>query len=185
MNLLEDLKNPKKRALAQLVLYGIFFIFVFIIIGASNTKEKNYDEPVEYNESEKVEEVIPNNQVLNYQYSFIINDITVEGTFIDSENTFIIDDITYVKTDNTTYNQSTMEIVDDFNIDKYLYTSIEKLIENSEFIEKTTYKDNNEKITYLVNNEEYCYECYLIVEKNNYINKVILNNNIELNYTIE
>lgn len=184
MNIIDNLKNPKKRAIMQLFIYGIFFIFVFIVINASSPKEVDYEDYVEQKEIENNEEVIPNNQILNYQYSFIINNLNIEGSLINNENSFTIDNITYIKKDNITYNSNTMEIIDDFDIDKYLYNNIENLIETSEFVEKTTYKDNSEKITYLVNNEEYCYECYMIVEKKDYINKVIIDNTIELNYTI-
>ena len=37
----EGLKDPKKRAITSLILYGIFFIFVFLIIANSSETSKN------------------------------------------------------------------------------------------------------------------------------------------------
>ena len=178
MNIIENLKNPKKRAITQLVLYGIFFIFVFIIISIKDNSVSNYQDNIDNKDKQ---EVISNN-ISEYQYTFYINETTIYGNIVDNQNTFIINNITYKKINNSTYNANTMEEVADFSIDKYLYTNIEKLIENSEFIEKTTFKDNSEKTTYLVKDTTYCIECNMVVEKSDYISKVTIGDNIELNY---
>ena len=38
----ENLKDPKKKSLTQLVLYLIFFIFVFVLLSSGNTTKRNY-----------------------------------------------------------------------------------------------------------------------------------------------
>ena len=183
MDIIEILKNPKKRAIIQLVLYGIFFTIVLIMINTKSNDASSYNEYKEKN-IEQNEIINTDTEINEYEYEFIIDNIEIDGNIVDGENTFVIDNITYVKSNDITYNMSTNEQVNDFNIDKYLYNNIEQLIEKSEFIEKTTFKDNSEKTTYLLNDENYCNECNMIVEKSDYINKVTIGENIELKYTI-
>ena len=159
-NILENLKDPRKKALTQLGFYCIFFSFVFILIGISNLNRNN----VVTNDTEV--EAVDN----NYTYTFVLDDVQIEGRFISSRNEFKISGI------------SPEGIMDSIDIEKYGYDRIESLIKKSDFIEKTTYKDNSEKTKYLVNDANYCVNCTMIVEFDKYIKRVTIGDNIELNY---
>lgn len=186
MNIMEDLRDPKKKAIIQLIFYAIFFVFVFIIIG-TKTKDNssNTDNTQNNGNSADINQVVEDAKNTNeYEYTFYIDNVEIKGNIVDDDNTFIIDGETYIKTDGITYNSNTMEIVTEFDFDKYLYSNIENLIEKSEFIEKTTFKDQSEKVTYLVTDENYCIECNMIIEKDQYIKKVIIGDSVELNFNV-
>lgn len=145
----ENLKDPKKKAITQLVLYGIFFIFVFALISSNDSST-----PIkEYIEEE--------NSINSYEYIYKINNnnvITeVFGTIFNNEERFNYNNISYYKNNSIIYDSNNIEVLNPLNFDTniYSYQNIEKLINSSEFIEKTTYKDNSEKITYNINASNY------------------------------
>ena len=140
----EWLKDPKKKALTQLGLYAVFFIFVFILIGmGGNSSTPDY-----------IKEDT-NKEVTNYEYIYKINNNEVineiVGTLNNSEDTFNYNGLNYVKKEGVIYLNNT-PITIDFDIDRYKYKSIELLIENAD--SKTTYTDSK-KIVYNMNVVEY------------------------------
>lgn len=181
----ENLKDPKKKAITQLVLYGIFFIFVFALISSNDSSNP----PKQYIEEKK--------GIDSYEYIYKINNnniITeISGTILNNEERFNYNNISYYKTNNIIYDLNNIEVLNPLTFDTniYSYKNIEKLIENSEFIEKTTYKDNSEKITYnisalnyfnFMNDTTACSvkDCStininFIVEKNDNINHIQIN----------
>lgn len=140
----EWLKDPKKKALTQLGLYAVFFIFVFILIGmGGNSSTSNY-----------IKEDT-NKEVTNYEYIYKINNNEVineiVGTLNNSEDTFNYNGLNYVKKEGVIYLNNT-PITIDFDIDRYKYKNIELLIQNAD--SKTTYTDSK-KIVYNMNVVEY------------------------------
>ena len=140
----EWLKDPKKKALTQLGLYAVFFIFVFILIGmGGNSSTPDY-----------IKEDT-NKEVTNYEYIYKINNNEVineiVGTLNNSEDTFNYNGLNYVKKEGVTYLNNTPVTID-FDIDRYKYKNIELLIQNAD--SKTTYTDSK-KIVYNMNVVEY------------------------------
>jgi len=140
----EWLKDPKKKALTQLGLYAVFFIFVFILIGmGGNSSTPDY-----------IKEDT-NKEVTNYEYIYKINNNEVineiVGTLNNSEDTFNYNGLNYVKKEGVIYLNNT-PITIDFDIDRYKYKNIELLIQNAD--SKTTYTDSK-KIVYNMNVVEY------------------------------
>lgn len=175
----EWLKDPKKKALTQLGLYAVFFVFVFILIGmGGNSSTPNY----------VTEET--NKEVTNYEYTYRINNNEVineiVGTLNNSGDTFNYNGLNYVKKEGVVYLNNT-PITIDFDIDRYKYKSIELLVENAD--SKTTYTDSK-KIVYNMNIVEYftllnevsncnILDCSIIsvpitVEEDNYITHVLI-----------
>lgn len=193
-NIRENLKDPKKKALTQLGIYGVFFIFVFAVLSNSNAPVENY-----------IEEEIPVG-VNSYEYIYKINNngvlSEVNGTLTETEEIFNYNGLKYFKIDGVVYlnNEIVTEV---FNTDLYKYNNIETLIKDSEFIEKITYKDNTEKTTYNISMDKYfnvtnevnnctTMDCTIvnssiIVESSDNINKVTidLTNYYGYLYTIE
>lgn len=175
----EWLKDPKKKALTQLGLYAVFFIFVFILIGmGSNSSTPDY-----------IKEDT-NKEVINYEYIYKINNNEiineVVGTLNDNEDAFNYNGLNYVKKEGVVYLNNTPVTID-FDIDRYKYKNIELLIQNAD--SKTTYTDSK-KIVYNMNIVEYftllnevnncnILDCTIIsvpitVEEDNYISHVII-----------
>lgn len=142
----EGLKNPKKKAITQLILYVIFFAIVFLLLANAENK------------SDYVDIAKPKEKSISYDYIYDIN-----------QNN-IIDHIMGTSSDEN---------------DFYSYDKIKKLIEKSEFIEKTTYKDNNSKTIYNIKAKDYYDECVencdsiivITVYETDYINSVIIDLN--------
>lgn len=192
----ENLKDPKKKSLTMLGLYLIFFIFVFLVIVPKEpSSSTNY---TDYIENE--------NKVISYGYIYKINDngniIEINGTLNSNENTYNYSGNNYIKKDGVVYlnGEITEEI---FNTEKYSYSNIENIIENSEFIEKTIYQDNSEKVIYNLTMDKYfsfvsdtntcdikdctLIKCSIVVESNENINRVSidLSNYYGYNYIVE
>ena len=188
----EWLKDPKKKALTQLGLYALFFVFVFILISMGD--------------SSSTSDYIPENtnkEVTNYEYIYkinsneIINQIT--GTLNNNEDAFNYNGLNYVKKEGVIYLNNT-PVTLDFDIDRYKYKNIELLIGNAD--SKTTYTDSK-KVVYNMNIVEYftllnevnncnIIDCTIInvsitVEKEDYINHVIidLSNYYGFKYIVE
>lgn len=175
----EWLKDPKKKALTQLGLYAVFFIFVFILIGmGGNSSTPDY---------------IPedtNKEVTNYEYTYKINNNEVIneilGTLDNDEDTFNYNGLNYVKKEGVIYLNNTPVTID-FDIDRYKYKNIKLLTQNAD--SKTTYTDSK-KIVYNMNIVEYftllneanncnILDCTIIsvpitVEEDNYISHVLI-----------
>lgn len=194
----ENLKDPKKKSITMLIIYGIFFIFVFILISNGNSTTYNYNE---YIKEENI------NEITTYQYIYKINNNEVineiSGTYKDGEDIFNYNGLNYTKIDGIIYLNNNPVNNLDFDVDRYKYEKIELLMENSD--SKTTYKDSN-KIVYNINVNEYftllnevnncgVIDCTIIeipvtVESDTYINHVIIDlsnyygykYNIEINY---
>lgn len=192
----ELLKDPKKKALVQLGIYGIFFLIVFILLSnGGKSSNSNYSDYVE-----------ENTDVTNYEYVYklnnneVINQIT--GTLNNNEDTFNYNGLNYIKKEGVVYLNNT-PVTLDFDVDKYKYNNIELLIENND--SKTTYNDSN-KVVYNMNVIKYfnllkevnncsIMDCNNInvaitIEEDNYINYVLIDlsnyygykYNIEINY---
>ena len=175
----EWLKDPKKKALTQLGLYAVFFVFVFILIGMGNNSSTPNYVPEETNK-----------EVTNYEYIYkinnneVINQIT--GTLNNSMDTFNYNGLNYIKKEGVVYLNNTPSTID-FDVDRYKYKNIELLIENAD--SKTTYTDSK-KIVYNMNIVEYftllnevnncsILDCSIInvpitVEKDNYVSYVLI-----------
>lgn len=188
----EWLKDPKKKALTQLGLYAIFFVFVFILIGMGNNSSTPNYVPEETNK-----------EVTNYEYIYkinnneIINQIT--GTLNNNEDIFNYNGLNYEKKEGIVYLNNTPVTID-FDVDRYKYKNIELLIENAD--SKTTYTDSS-KVVYNMNIDEYftllnevnncsIMDCSIInipitVEQDNYISHVLidLSNYYGYKYIIE
>ncbi|MBE6138916.1 MAG: hypothetical protein E7174_00200 [Firmicutes bacterium] len=175
----DNLKDPKKKALTQLGIYAIFFIFVFIVLnnsGNSSTMDYIPEETTDI--------------VSNYEYIYkinnndVINQIT--GTLKSDEDSFNYNSLNYIKKDSIIYFNNTPVTID-FDVDRYKYDKTELLIENSD--SKTTYTDSS-KIVYNMSANEYftllnevnncsTMDCTIInvsiaVESDTYINHVII-----------
>ena len=125
----ENLKDPKKRSITLLVIYAVFFAFVILLI---RTGDKAVYNPVN-NESDDIIE--------SYEFRYIIND-----NINKEEISGIWDGSTYSLTNGEEIN---------FEIEMFSYWNIEKLIDNSEFVKKTTYKDGKEETIYNIQVKEY------------------------------
>ena len=175
----EWLKDPKKKALTQLGLYAVFFVFVFILIGMGDNSNTPDYVPEETNK-----------EVTNYEYIYkinnneVINQIT--GTLNNNGDTFNYNGLNYVKKEGVVYLNNT-PVTLDFDVDRYKYKNIELLIENAN--SKTTYTDSS-KVVYNMNIVEYftllnevnncsVLDCTIInvpitIENDNYINHVLI-----------
>ena len=207
--ILEDLKNPKKKSIVILSAYGIFFIFVFIIIATGKTYN-NSETYENYVKPSKITEKV-DNTVSNYEYVYKIVDNTniseIIGTKTDRKETFAINGKSYYKQDNNIYlNDGTNTVVTDnlFNTDLYSYKNMEEFLKEKSAKEKTIYEDKTSKEIYSINSKDYfaytkedkcsnvdCSNIFIdiVVNKNSKekIEKVNINltNYYKYNYTIE
>lgn len=140
-------KNPKKRSISLLIIYGIFFIFVFIYISGS----KSINTPNEINSFND-----SLGKVSNYEYDieFNINDelISFNGYYLNSENKLNIDS-NYTLNNNVIMYKGII-IKYDLIINKLSYNSMDNFIKNYEYESKTEYKDSNIKYEYIINNKD-------------------------------
>ena len=180
----ENLKNPKKRAITQLVLYAVFFTFVFLIISSANSSGKK--------STIKKEEKL----VYSYSYSIVENNITTYINGSSDKETFMYNNVEYNIND---IKNNIIENPVKYNVSDYYYDNIKELINKSEFIEKTTYKDDSTKSIYNIKVSDYfndkTYECInncdnnitITVYEKKYINNVIIDliNVNNYNYTID
>lgn len=198
----QGLKNPKTKSLTLLGIYAIFFIFVFVVLNFSNSGGSNVVN--EIIEEEK------DNTITSYNYTYKINKNNVlseiNGTYSNREEIFNYNNNKYYIKDNKVYllQNNLIQTNEEFplNIISYNYDNITKLIESSEFVEKTTYKDNSEKTTYNITTDKYfdilsshIYEAIdssvdnaiIVVKKSEYINEVLidLSSYFGYNYKIE
>ena len=144
----EFLKDPKKKALTQLAIYGVFFIFVFMLINSSGNKVntpiiEDTKTPIEYYED-----------MSSYDYKVVYTNIDkvdiIEGTYYNNTSLFTYNYLKYYYKDmlyvinNDSYILSNIEYDISKIFNKNLYTIFENLNEES----KTTYKDGKVIINY-------------------------------------
>ena len=160
----EGLRDPKKRAITSLLLYGIFFVIVFLIIANSSEVSKNYVPTTK-------------DEIIGYNYTIDIeendNKLLINGVYSDTES-FSYNNNNYVIKDNLIYlNDVVVDNPIKYNVKDYYYDSIKELIDKSEFIEKTTYKDDSTKTIYNIKVEDFFYntnyECL-----NNCLNNIVI-----------
>ena len=191
----EMFKNPKKKALAQLGFYAIFFIFVAILLrGADNKPTKIIEEqksPVEFYEDMK-----------SYNYKVTYTNIdkvdVIDGTYVDNISLFTFNNFKY-------YYEEDLYIIDndsyylmdiEYNISKIFNNNLINIIEDLEEESKTTYKDGTIVTTYTIDsNKVYNYlfelesnydnKCTIaITENENEIYNIVIDiNNLGLNLT--
>lgn len=136
-NFIEAMKNPKKKATAQLMFYFVFFLFLIIIFNSSSTQRPN----VSYKDI----------TVNEYNYTYKINENVLNGIhtkdtdyFIFNNNTYTLTNNIYVDINNNIFN---LESID---INKFSYDSIEKIINSLQYLESTSYNDLTTKTIYEV-----------------------------------
>ena len=137
----ENLKDPKKKAITQLALYGIFFIIVFLLIGGD--RDVSPTSPVVKKES--AVEVYNNMRSYNYKitYTTFTKVDIVEGAYYNGKSLFSYNNFNYYyddsiyKIDNDTYYLENIE----YNIAKMFNTNLSSIFEKLEEESKTTYKD--------------------------------------------
>ena len=97
-NIIENFKDPKKRAIYQLVLYGIFFLVVFVLIrvGGSGYEYADYS----YDEEKTT---VVDSEVKSYSYRISFDDNTIEGIYYDKTSTFTYNFTNYYLEDNSIY----------------------------------------------------------------------------------
>lgn len=167
-----DLKDPKKKSIAQLIIFGIFFFFVFLLLGISNNHQS-----INYTDLEEKKEI-------EYTYNYKIDDITIEGSHTKDLDTFTYNNIIYTLKNNIYVDDSSNEfIIDNIPLNKFSYDSIESIIKKYDFIESTTYKDSTVKTTYTIKTSEFdvtsSVDMDIIIYKdsNKFITKVEMNYN--------
>ena len=191
----EMLKNPKKKALVQLGLYAIFFIFVAILLrGADNKPTKIIEEqksPIEFYEDME-----------SYNYKVTYTNIdkvdTIDGIYVDNISIFNFNNFKY-------YYEEDLYIIDndsyylmdiEYNISKIFNNNLINIIEDLEEESKTTYKDGTIVTNYTIDSNklynylfdlEYNYDnkCTItITENENEIYNIVIDiNNLGLNLT--
>jgi len=136
----EFLKDPKKKALTELAIYGVFFIFVFILINSSGNRVNT---PI-IEESKTPIECYED--MTSYDYKVTYTNIdkidTIEGTYYNNTSLFTYNNLKYyyenmlyvINNDSYTLSNIEYDVSKIFN--KNLHTIFENLNEES----KTTYK---------------------------------------------
>lgn len=151
----EFLKDPKKKALTQLGLYAIFFIFVFILISGGNSSEststlvEETKTPIEFFEEMK-----------GYTYKLTYTNIdkidVIEGTYYDNKSLFTYNNLKYYYEDslyiidNNTYYLSNIE----YNIFKVFSSNLSTIIKDLEEESKTMYKDGTVVTNYNIDSNK-------------------------------
>lgn len=191
----EMLKNPKKKALVQLGIYAIFFIFVAILLrGTDNKPTKIIEEqksPIEFYEDME-----------SYNYKVTYTNIdkvdTIDGIYVDNISIFNFNNFKY-------YYEEDLYIIDndsyylmdiEYNISKIFNNNLINIIEDLEEESKTTYKDGTIVTNYTIDSNklynylfdlEYNYDnkCTItITENENEIYNIIIDaTNLGLNLT--
>lgn len=200
----ENLKDPKKKALTQLGLYAVFFIFVFLVLNSNNGSST--DIPI-IDEPKTTIESYTNMKSYTYKTTYTnTNKIDIiEGTYYDDKALFNYNNLKYYYEDslyiidNDSYYLSNIEYDITKIFSKNLYNIINELEEESKTIYKdgkiiTNYTINSNKIyNYLYNTESYYTNLISasITEENNLITYITLDltnlglnlNKIEIEYS--
>lgn len=183
----EFLKDPKKKSLTQLAIYGLFFIFVFILI---NSSENVVDTPIVEEQQTPIEYY---DDMTSYDYKITYTNIdrvdVIEGTYYNNTSLFNYNNLKYYYEDmlyvinNDSYTLSNIEYDVSKMFNKNLHTIFNSLNEES----KTTYKDGKVITNYTLDSN-IIYK-YLYNMESTYIDLVSVsmteNNNIITNITID
>lgn len=148
----EFLKDPKKKALTQLGIYAIFFIFVFALLNSSSNNTQPLEEPKTPIES--YEEM----QGYNYKVTYTNMDKIdiVEGTYYDNKSLFTYNNQKY-------YYEDSLYIIDNdsyyltgigYNIPKIFSKNLISIINELEEESKTAYKDGTLVTTYTIDSNK-------------------------------
>lgn len=199
----EFLKDPKKKALIQLCIYAVFFIFVFILINSSENKVnipiiEQSEKPIEYYED-----------MTSYDYKVIYTNIdktdVIEGTYYNGTSLFTYNNLKYYYEDllyvinNDSYILSNIE----YDISKMFNKNLHSIFDNLNEESKTTYKDGKVMTNYTLDSNiiyNYLYNIestytnlvsLSITESNEIITNIIIDlsnlglylNKIEVEYT--
>lgn len=193
----EFLKDPKKKALTQLGVWAIFFVFVFMFLNSGS------DTPVVNTSVDDTKTAIETySDMKGYTYKVTYTNLDkidiIEGTFYNNTSLFTFNNIKY-------YYENSLYIIDndsyylgniEYNISKIfnsnLKTIINELVEES----KTTYKDGTIVTNYTIDSNKvykYLYEVesvytnninVSITEKDNIVTNVVFDlTNLGLNLT--
>lgn len=157
----EGLKNPKKKSITLLIIYFIFFVIVFILLGNSKTvtyendNESNLDEPLSF-------------ESYNYKIRVTNNELTdeISGTYylgntlfnFKGYDYFIENDILYI-IDNGFYCEAGI----DYNITKLLSDNIYELLSSATLESTTTFKDESVITRYSISSKTF-YKYYFDLE---------------------
>ena len=127
----ENLKDPKKKSIAQFALYGLFFIIVFLLIGGGN--DVSPTSPIK--KKEEAVEVYNNMRGYNYKitYTTMSKVDVIEGTYYNGKSLFTYNNFNYYyedsvyKIDNDTYYLENIE----YNISKMFNTNLNTIFESA------------------------------------------------------
>ena len=150
-------KDPKKKSIMLIILYGIFFTFVFIYVKVNQNQSTPIIEDNKGNEPVIQEKT---DIVSGYEYKVLLemdnNIINIEGTFYNNDQLFSINNKKYYLKNNQIYLSEDNTIVEklDYPLSKLLYDNINKINKDYQYESKTEYKDNNIKYVYIISNEE-------------------------------
>jgi len=170
----EFLKDPKKRALTQLGLWAIFFVFVFTLLNSGETT--NIDIPV-IEDPKTPLEVYKDMKGYTYKVTYTNLDKTdiIEGTYYNNMSLFTYNTLKY-------YYDSSLYVIDndsyyltniEYDITKIFNNNLKKIVDKLEEQSKTTYKDGTITTNYIVlSNDIYN---YLYGVENTYTNYVNVN----------
>ena len=168
-------KNPKKKSIMLVIIYGIFFLFIFVYLKVNSNQSAPIIE--ENNNKETViEEKL--DTVSGYEYKALleIDDtiINIEGTFYNNSQLFSIDNKKYYLNNNQIYLSEDNTLVEklDYPLNKILYNYVDTINKEYQYESKTEYKDNNIKYVYNISNNEIA---KLFNEEASNIGSVIIN----------
>lgn len=191
MNLLkkirENLKDSKKKALTQLGLYAIFFIFVFVLLSNGNSSSTQANSQIQKSTFENYKDMTS----YNYKaiYTSLNNVDVIEGTYLNNISLFTFQnnkyyfENQYYLIDNDLYYLSNVP----YNIIKLFNTNLYNIFQYLEEESKTTYKDGKIETNYLIDTNKfysYYYEqesqyqdkiSIKIIEMDNFITQIELN----------
>lgn len=142
-------KDPKKKSISLLIIYGIFFIFVFVYLKASTPI--NVPDYSNTNISNNLNEVTS----YEYTYEIIKNDLSfkINGMYYNSENKISFDN-DYVMKDDYIYVNDNFKIKFDILNNKLNYNNFKNFVSNYQYDSKTEYKDNTIKYIYNISNND-------------------------------
>ena len=183
----EFLKDPKKKALTQLGIYGVFFIFVFILINSSGNRVntpiiEDSKTPIEYYED-----------MTSYDYKVTYTNIdkidVIEGTYYNNTTLFTYNNLKYYYEDmlyvinNDSYILSNIE----YDVSKIFNNNLHTIFDNLNEESKTTYKDGKVVTNYTLDSN--IIHNYLYNIESTYTNLISVsiteNNDIITNVTFD
>ena len=108
-------KDPKKRSIYLLIVYGIFFLFIFIYVKVGQSQITPVNEE---NDNQENTTIVDDNKdnITGYEYKVTLNIennvITIDGLFYDGDQIFTIDKTKYYQKDDKIYLYDDKSIVD-------------------------------------------------------------------------